>query len=389
MVSGAIKTDLLHHRHPIDIFKKFSAFCNPKMSIMKDILGANESLFRNEIALDYTFIPKVLPYREKEQRHIAFCIKPMFQARSGKNAGVYGPPGIGKTVACRHLFNEIEDESEDIQPVYINCWQKNTSYKVMLELCSQFGYKLTHNKRTDELFAVIKGILNKDNKAMAIVLDEIDKAEEFDFLYMILEEIYRKSVILITNYKAWFDEMDERLKSRLAMDGIEFRPYTSAETKGILKQRMEHAFVPGVWDEDAFESIVQKTSEMEDIRAGLHLMKEAALIAENRSSRKVTAEDAHEALRKVDNFNLRRSSDLTDDERSILNIIKKHTGQKIGELFRIYAENGGNSVYKTFQRKIKKLEEEKFVTLAKSAGGKEGNTTLVSYKDVPKKLTDY
>ncbi|MBS3126054.1 AAA family ATPase [Candidatus Woesearchaeota archaeon] len=359
------------------------------MSIMKDMLGANESLFKNEIALDYSFIPKLIPFREKEQRHVAFCLKPLFQARTGKNVGIYGPPGVGKTVACRHLFNEIGEESEDISPLYVNCWQRNTSFKIMLELCEQLGYKLTHNKRTDELFAVVKGILNKDKKALAVVFDEIDKVEDFDFLYMMLEELYRKSLVLITNYKSWFDELDERIKSRLAMDGVEFKPYNPAETKAILKQRMDYAFVPGVWDEDAFELIAQKTAQLEDIRSGLHLMKEAALLAENQSSRKVTKDHAQEALRKIDTFNLRRSSDLTDDERSILDIVKKHTGQKIGDLFKLYTDLGGNSVYKTFQRKIKKLEAEKFVTLEKSAGGKEGNTTLVSYKDIAKKLTDY
>ena len=38
------------------------------MAIFKDMLGSDETIFRNEIALDYSYVPKVIPYREKEQR---------------------------------------------------------------------------------------------------------------------------------------------------------------------------------------------------------------------------------------------------------------------------------------------------------------------------------
>ena len=39
------------------------------MSIFDDMLKADESLFKDEVALDYSFIPKLIPYREKEQKH--------------------------------------------------------------------------------------------------------------------------------------------------------------------------------------------------------------------------------------------------------------------------------------------------------------------------------
>ena len=69
------------------------------MSLFKGMLGSEESLFLNPVALDYDFMPKLIPYREQEQKHIATCIKPLFQQRSGRNLIITGPPGIGKTVA--------------------------------------------------------------------------------------------------------------------------------------------------------------------------------------------------------------------------------------------------------------------------------------------------
>ena len=80
--------------------------------------------------------------------------------------------------------------------------------------------------------------------------------------------------------------------------------------------------------------------------------------------------------------------DLTEDEQFILGLIKSSSGMKIGELFRIYQEKGGEAVYKTFQRKIKKLYENNFINIERKSGGKEGNTTILNYGTM-KKLTEF
>src|SRR3989344_4066602 len=251
--------------------------------LFKDILGSSETLFKNDVALDYSFQPKIVPYREKEQRLVAACIKPLFEQKSGRNAFIFGQPGVGKTVACRHILKELEEETDDIIPIYINCWQRNTTYKIVAEICELFDFKFIQNKKTEELFKLIKQSLNK--KSVVFIFDEADKLEDLDLLYMILEEIYRKSVILITNYREWLVDLDERIKSRLVPEIIEFKPYNYEETKGILKQRMEYAFYPSVFSDDAFELVARKTADLQDIRTGLHLMNEAGLAAASKSSR--------------------------------------------------------------------------------------------------------
>ncbi len=116
-------------------------------------------------------------------------------------------------------------------------------------------------------------------------------------------------------------------------------------------------------------------------------MKEAGNIAEERSSRKITKDDVLNAIKKIDEFKIKDKNELDEEERLILKIVKQNSGKKIGELYKIYKKQGGEGVYKTFQRKIKKLEENKFISTSKVMGGKEGTTTLVSYQE--KKLTDY
>ena len=353
------------------------------MGLFEGMLGAGESLFKNEDALDTEFVPKLLPYRENQQKHIATCIKPLLQDRNGRNLFIYGAPGVGKTAAMRWVFRDLEDTTEAVVPIYINCWQKNTTYKIIVEICEQLGYRFTQNKNTEELFKVLQGILA--TKSIVFAFDEIDKTEDFDFLYSILNDIYKRSVFLITNYKEWLDQLEDRIKSRLLPEAIEFAQYNRTETAEILKHRIGYAFVPGVWDNKAFEMVVDKAAELKDIRAGLYLLREAGRAAEDNSSKKILPEHAEKAIEKLSDFKIKNSAELEDDSRLVLSVVKENSGQKIGDLYNIYKEKNGMGSYKTFQRRIDKLNESGFIT-ANKVCGKEGNTTIVSYS---KKLTEF
>ncbi|MFW5990977.1 MAG: Cdc6/Cdc18 family protein [Nanoarchaeota archaeon] len=364
------------------------------MGLFNDILKEDESLLKNEVALDFSYQPKVIRHRENEQKEIAYAIKPLFKKRNGRNLFIHGKPGIGKTVAAKHVLRVIEEgeeeleegDYEDIYPIYINCWQKNTSYKIIVDICGQIGYKFTQNKKTDELMKIIANILNRH--CAVFVFDEVDKLEEYDFLYTLIEQIYRKSILLITNYKEWVLGLDERIKSRLSADILEFKPYNAKETRDILEERKGLAFYEGVFEEDAFNKVVEKAVELEDIRSGLHLMKEAANSAEAYSSKKITSEHVEKAVQKLGEMSVKDPEKLSGEERFILKIVKNNNYKKIGELYKIYQDEQGEASYKTFQRKIKKLADNNFVSVKKVQGGSEGTTTIVSFAKT-KKLTDF
>ena len=351
------------------------------MGLFDNVLGADQTLIKNDDALSYEFLPKQLPFREGEQKYLATCIKPLFANRSGRNLLIHGAPGIGKTAATKHVLRDLEEETDEIEIIFINCWQKNTTYKVLLEICDAIGYRFTQNKKTTELFKVISTIINK--KSAVFVFDEIDKAEELDFLYFVLEEIYKKAVFLITNYKTWMIDLDERIKSRLTPELVEFKEYNLNETKQILKERLDYAFYENVWSDESFELVYKKAHEAKDIRTGLFLLRESALIAEDDASKKITEKHVAQALKKIDDFTIKNIDLLEEETQIIYKIIKEQSGSKIGDLYKEYQKRGGGSSYKTFQRKITKLEESKFIQTKKQTGSG-GNTTIVE-----KKITDF
>lgn len=366
------------------------------MGLFSNTLSSGESLFRDEMALDYDYLPKLLPYREKEQHFLASSIKPLLQKRPGKNILISGAPGIGKTAATRFVLRDLEEETDSVHPIYVNCWQSNTSFKIFTQICEDLDFRFIQNKKTDELFGLIKEKLNKSSAVF--VFDEIDKAEDFDFLYMILEGIFRRSIILITNYKEWIIELDQRIKSRLTPEMVEFKEYNYDETLGILKQRSEIALAPGILEQGILEMAAKKADEIHDVRSGLYLVREATLIAENASLRKVTQDHMQRAIKKLDEFSVKKTEDLTPEDKFVLQLVKNSTGGKIGDLFKRYGEEGGKLSYKTFQRTINKLGQGGFILKQTMLGGAEGSTTVVQVNDAskkegkeekPKTLTDF
>jgi Cdc6-like AAA superfamily ATPase len=138
-----------------------------------------------------------------------------------------------------------------------------------------------------------------------------------------------------------------------------------------------------------FDIVVKKAAMLEDIRSGLYIMKEAGNCAEDRSSRIVDVKDVEAAIKKLDEFSIRNKSELDEEIQNILLIIKNNSGKRIGEIFKAYTDKGGTLTYKTFQRKIEKLANGKFITTEKIAGGVDGKTTIIRAASVEKKLSDF
>ena len=343
--------------------------------LFQSMLKANESLFLDAVALDFDYLPKLLLHRENQQKHIASSIAPLLQDRNGKNLLITGPPGIGKTAAARWVLRELEDKysNEDIQTIYINCWKMNTAFKLLVEMCRQVDYKFVQNKRTDELLDVLTTLLN-ERKATVFVFDEVDKLEDFSVLYAILEDINRKVILLITNEKEWIVSLDRRIYSRLTAELLEFLKYNYEETIDILKQRADFAFAKNCWDPGAFKLIAEKTAELGDLRAGLSLLKEAGELAETGSSRKISLAHASIAIKKFDTIRIRKYTDFEESDKSLLEFIKSSPNKSMSELFDIYnaglEKNNSKISYRTFQRWIKRLRDNKMISVAEQSTDK-------------------
>ena len=94
------------------------------------------------------------------------------------------------------------------------------------------------------------------------------------------------------------------------------------------------------------------------------------------------------AIEKLDAFSIKKKEELGDDSKVIIDIVKDHSGSKIGAVFKIYQDKGGQATYKTFQRRVRKLTDNRFISARRITGGKDGTTTILSI-DTTKKLSEY
>jgi len=355
-----------------------------------DFLGSDQTLFSNPDALDPDFVPKLLPHRENEQRVLVNAIHPLLHNRTGISIIAHGPSGVGKTASTRRILMDLEElsEADNIAKVFINCWKANTTYKVMSEIAKQLGFKFTHNLKTNEIIDRVIDKL-KSREGVVIILDEADKSDDYDFLYHILENIKKRTVILLTNDSEWSGKLDFRISSRLTPELVEFKSYTYSETFDILKERIKYAFYQNVWDDATIKMLAEKASEYKDIRFGITLLKLSGEIAEAESEKKITVTHVESAIKKLPDFKIKSSSDFNDAENFVLKICEEFSGKTTGELYKLYQKRGGKKSEKTFKRVLDILSKKRIITQRPTGEGFQGRSSIIEYRSPEKKLTDY
>ena len=131
------------------------------------------SLLVNPAILEQTFLPRLLPYREEQHRYLADCIKPLMNGRSGMNLLITGGVGIGKTACVRFILRMLTEETDNIMPIYVNCWKRDTTPKIVNDIADQMGIKTVEKASADEIF---DKLIEKFSKCDGVVFafDEID-----------------------------------------------------------------------------------------------------------------------------------------------------------------------------------------------------------------------
>lgn len=277
----------------------------------------DESLFDEE------FIPQRLVSREAQARSIANSLKITISGRS-KNLFIHGPPGVGKTLVARWILKEHFDKSS----VYVNCWSNQTSHKVIKDILLKSGAIIHGKEPTSELVRMLE---TKQKKI--ICLDEFDHLEETDILYDLWKN--SRGIVMISNESHSIADIDDRIRSRLLLDEIEFKPYGYEEVLGILKERVDYGMRPDAISEDLVSIVARMCNG--DARIGLQTLRLAAREAEMQGRDAITIEDVKTASKCARKYRLSYLlGKLNEHQRIIYEILKQNKSMDSGRLFEEY-----------------------------------------------------
>ncbi|WP_456475090.1 ORC1-type DNA replication protein [Candidatus Pyrohabitans sp.] len=359
----------------------------------KDLLAADESLFRKAEVFDPDYVPEDYIHRGEQMQSIARCIKPALRGERPLNAQIYGPPATGKTTAIRKLFQDLEDipQARRIARVHINCQIHATKFGIFSLIHKAVVGHLPPETGVpfSKVYEAIFRKLRRENKILLVVLDDMNHLfyERYanEILYDILRahEVFpgaKTGIFSIVSHTEFAYKLDDRVRSMFRPQEIYFPPYSAGEMYDILRRRAELGFFPGVISSELVEKIATRAYEHGDLRLGIELLRTSAVIAESHASRKITQEHIEEAYATSRLATLRSLVEpLAKKEKLLLKLLCESEHITSGELYERFASVSGLS-YTKFYRILTKLEDIGLIEARFAGGERRGRSREISLR---------
>ncbi|RLF34395.1 MAG: cell division control protein Cdc6 [Thermoplasmata archaeon] len=274
-----------------------------------------EGLFVNREAMRPTFMPEILPHREKEINNLASVLVPALRDETPSNVFIYGKTGTGKTAVTKFVGKELlkkgRETGKKVNFIYINCEVVDTQYRLLQNitnhLIDDWSERIPFTGwPTDEVYAKLKQMIEKEGGVTVIILDEVDKLKGDEALYNLSRinsdlKNAKVSIVGISNDLKFTEFLDPRVKSSLGEENMIFPPYDAGELQDILNQRVEIALKPGCIEEDVVPLCsALAAQEHGDARRALDLLRMAAELAERSKARKITRKHVRLAQNKIE-----------------------------------------------------------------------------------------
>ncbi|TAJ44227.1 ORC1-type DNA replication protein [Methanofollis fontis] len=369
----------------------------------KDLLMWDETLFRDPEVFEIDYVPEQFNHRETQMSELAFQIRPGMRGGRPLNTICRGLPGTGKTTSVRKLFAQIEDTTQKLIPVYINCQIDNTKFAIFAQIYRRLTGHLPPPSGTSfkQVFDAVARILQKEETVLLVTLDDANyllyENEINKVLYALLRahESYpgtRIGVItIISDMNVDLSrEVDPRVSSVFRPTEIYFPPYSAEEVRHILAERVHTGLYPNVLSESMLDLVVEQTMKSGDLRVGLDLLKRAALNAEAEARRRVEEDDicsAYQVSKYLHlTFTLRT---LKSEEKALVSTIAEMSieGEEMnaGEVYKV-AKNSAKIGYTRFYEIIKKLDAMRLINLDYRQG--RGRTRVITLRYDPRRVLE-
>ncbi len=358
---------------------------------MPDLLRHDETLFKEERVFDRDYVPEIFNFRDGQLREIALCLNPGLRGGRPINASITGPPATGKTTAIKKMFEELEEKTDKVICVHVNCQIQSAKFAIFSQIHKKVVGHLP--PETGVPFSkVYEGIfkkITKEDKSLVVALDDLNylyangKANEVIYDLLRAHEVFpgaRTAVLGVVSDVRFDYKLDDKVASIFRPRELFFQPYTRAEVLEILRDRARLGFFPGVVSDEIIGKIADSVVEHGDLRMGIETLRISAVIAESEASRKITVQHVEKSYGQSKISNLKAIiASLDDEERVVLDALVGGEGVDSGELYERLKSKSSMS-YSTFYRILDKLESTRLIDAVHSRKGKKGRTRWISLR---------
>lgn len=356
---------------------------------IEDILMYDESLFSNINAFDPDYVPPNYNFRDTQMEGMAIAIRPAMRGGQPSNAIILGSPATGKTTAIKKVFEMVENNTERVICVYINCQIHTTRFGIFSQIYKKVIGHLPPETGVpfSRIYTHIMDNLQKNEKALIVAFDDINYLFQSKNANKVVYDILRAyeeypgvktSIFAILSDLEFKYAFDKNVNTVFIPQEIMFPLYTYSEIEAILKDRANAGFFEGVISDDILEQIAMYTLENGDLRVGINLLKSCGVIAESSASRQITQEHFDRAVESLVSINVTETiKSLNDAEKDLLKIIAEYDGiYTVRKLSDVYKKETGSS-YASCNRLLEKLEFVRLIDIKFTGRGSRGNSRQV------------
>lgn len=363
----------------------------------KDLLQWDQTLFKDERYFELDYIPEHFSHRESQMRALKIAVRPALRGARPINCLCSGPHGTGKTTAVLKLFEEAENYTDAVVPVYINCQIDTTRFAIFSEVYKKlFTYTPPDSGVSfKRIFRKITKYLIDQEKVLIVALDDINYLFYENTVNKVLYALLRAhevsaevkvGVIAISSDLSveMTQLLDPRVMSVFLPEEIYFPLYTRDELRDILEDRVRHGFYANVVPADVLDTAIDLVEESSDLRVGIDVLRKAGLQAEINARKHIIADDITHSFERSRLVHLTYSiRALRQEERDLLKLIAEEADKvKAGELYKKFNEET-HLGYTRFYDIISKLDSIRLINTDFTGRGTRGRTREIQLRYEP------